>query len=153
MDAEKLSENISALALSNSSFTPEQIKRFIYSVLHNAEIVEERGDVLIARGLKDFIGMLLVNIYDADVQTIDETANRINVAEIVFSDEFNKRLVKSKEIAAHCMAMSRHASDAMDIESNAEYCSGLLIGIASFADIMAEEMRGEIKAERARDEQ
>jgi hypothetical protein len=147
-NADKLAAQVATLATARSEFNSEIMKRFIYSVLINAEKLTARGDEQMARGLEDFIGMVFINIYN-----FNPDDGKISVAASITSEFFENKVVKSSEVAAHCMAMMKHCHE-FDMETESEYVSGVLVGIASMADILSFEMMGgRPEAERSSDGQ
>jgi hypothetical protein len=131
-DSDKMSTHVATLACSKKQFEPQQMKRFMYSVLAKAADNESE---LASKGMAVFIAMLANNIYDFD----------IGIEGFQFNDAHweivSRRPVKSKEIAAHCLAMMNHVHDIMCEDENIhEYCSGIIASTAAFADIFFDEM-------------
>jgi hypothetical protein len=131
-DGDKMSTHVATLAFSNKQFEPQQMKKFMYSVLANAADNESE---FTSKGMAVFIAMLANNIYDFDIEIEGFQFNDAHW-EIV-----SRRPVKSKEIAAHCLAMMNHVNDIMcEDEDIYKYCSGIVASTAAFADIFFDEM-------------
>lgn len=128
-NGEKLAENIANLFVLDKVVQPEQMKRFMYSVLKNA--LDQNTST--ARGMSHAITLIMVTIYDFD--EVNSNGMDLNDAhwEII-----SRKPVKASEIAAYCMTTMKYVDKVLDsdLPTKREYAMGLITSIAALAEIM-----------------
>ena len=133
----KLADNISNLFTTKKDVQPEQMKRFMYSVLKNAV---DQDDVSTARGMSHAITLIMVTIYDFD----EVNANPMELNDAHW-EIINRKPVKASEIAAYCLTAMKYVEKVIDTDlpTRKEYAMGLVTSIAALAEIMNIELSDE----------
>lgn len=135
-NGEKLAENIANLFTLDKVVQPEQMKRFMYSVLKNA--LDQ--NVSTAKGMSHAITLIMVTIYDFD--EVNSNGMELNDAhwEII-----SRKPVKAHEIAAYCLTAMKYVDKIMDsdLPTKKQYAMGLITSIAALAEIMNLELSDE----------
>jgi hypothetical protein len=133
-DRNKMAAQIATLHLLDRSVSPEQMKRYMYSVLKNA--VDQKS-VACTKGMSHTITLLMATIYGFEEMDLHES--HINDAhwEII-----GMRPVSGREIGAFCLTALNYCDGILDsnLPYKKDYAIGMMISITALAEIMSIEL-------------
>ena len=133
-DRDKLAAQIATLHLLDKSVSPEQMKRYMYSILRNAE--DQKSEAC-AMGMSHNITLLMPTIYEIEDMSLHESHFNDAHWEIM-----SNRPVLGREISAFCLTALNYCDGIMDsnLPYKEDYAIGIMISIAALAEIMSIEL-------------